>query len=105
VGASSETLETQLGRDLAGLSPQVADEQFCVELYRALTNSALSKEGRPQTHLVLSWDRAAEFVNDLRAHGNHAPLPLAGSGGEGVISEIALDELTARGWHPRPFGD
>jgi len=54
---------------------------------------------------VLSWERAADVVNELRARGNHAPLPLAGSGGEGVISEVMLDELTAHGWHTRPFGD
>jgi hypothetical protein len=100
-----ETLEAQLDHDLDDLSPRVADEHFCVDLYRALTNGTLSRDGRPHTRLVLSWGRAAEFVNQLRARGDYAPLPLAGSGGEGVISEVVLEELTAHGWRARPFGD
>src|SRR5215208_6587647 len=100
-----ETLETQLGYDLEDLSVQVGDERFCTELYRALTNRTLTKDNRPYTHLVLSWDRAAEFVNELRAREHHEPLPLAGSGGEGVVSEVVLDELNAHGWRTRPFGD
>jgi hypothetical protein len=104
VSARFETLEAQLDHDLDDLSARVADERFCAELYRALTNRTLARDGRPSTRLVLSWDRAAEFVNQLRARGNHEPLPLAGSGGEGVISEVLLDELTAHGWSARPFG-
>ena len=100
-----QTLEAQLGYDLEDLSGQAADARFCAELYGALTNRTLSRDGRPHTRLVLSWERAAEVVNELRARGNHAPLALAGSGGEGVISEVMLDELTAHGWHTRPFGD
>jgi hypothetical protein len=101
----TETLEAQLDHDLGGLSARVADESFCAELYRALTNNTLSRVGRPHTRLVLSWDRAAEFVNQLRARGNQDPLPLAGSGGEGVTSQLVLDELSAHGWHTRSFGD
>jgi len=100
-----ETLEAQLGYDLEDLSGQVADERFCAELYGALTNRTLSRDGRPHTRLVLSWERAAEFVNELRARGNHGPLALAGSGGEGVVSEVVLDELVAHGWHTHAFGD
>jgi hypothetical protein len=104
VSAPFETLEAQLDHDLAHLSARVADAHFCAELYRALTNRTLSRDGRPHTHLVLTWDRAADFVNELRARDDHEPLPLAGSGGEGVISEAVLDELSAHGWHTRPFG-
>jgi hypothetical protein len=97
------TLENELLSDLQELSDRFGDEQFCTDLYRALTNRTLSKDGGPDGHLVLSWNRAAEFVNELRATEDHDPLPLARSGGEGVISEIVCDELTQRGWRTRPL--
>jgi hypothetical protein len=103
MSAPIETLESQLVRDLDGLSHRFGDEKFCTELYRALTNRTLSKDGRPDGHLVLSWNRAAEFVNELRARERREPLPLAKSGGEGVVSETVLDELAARGWQTRPL--
>jgi hypothetical protein len=101
--APIETLESQLLRDLEELSERFGDDRFCTELYRSLTNRMLSKDGGPDGHLVLSWNRAAEFVNELRARQRHEPLPLAQSGGEGVISETVLDELTAQGWETRPL--
>lgn len=103
MSAPIETLESQLVRDLDGLSSRFGDDEFCSELYRALTNRALSKEDGPGGHLVLSWNRAADFVNELRAREQHEALPLASSGGEGVISETVLDELTAHGWETRPL--
>lgn len=103
MGAPIETLETQLGHDLEGLSSRFGDDQFCAELYRALTNRTLSKADHSDGHLVLSWNRAADFVNELRAQERHGPLPLAASGGEGVVSEVMLDELAARGWRTRPL--
>jgi hypothetical protein len=99
-----ETLESALVRDLEGLSDRFGDERFCAELYRTLTNRTLSRSNRPDGHLVLSWNRAAEFVNELRARERHEALPLASSGGEGIVSETVLDELTARGWQTRPLG-
>jgi hypothetical protein len=104
VSVPNETLESQLVHDLVGLTDRLADEEFCAELYRALTNRTLAKEDRPHTFLVLSWNRAADCVNDLRAREDHEPLPLAGSGREGVVSEVVLDELANHGWHTRPFG-
>ena len=103
MGAPIETLETQLVRDLEGLSSRFGDDKFCTELYRALTNRTLSKEGSPPGYLVLSWNRAAEFVNELRAQERHEPLALAASGGEGVVSELVLDELERHGWRTRPL--
>lgn len=103
MGAPHETLETQLGHDLEGLASRFGDDQFCAELYRALTNRTLSKAADPEGHLVLSWNRAADFVNELRAQESHQPLPLAASGGEGVVSELMFDELAARGWQTRPL--
>jgi hypothetical protein len=104
MGATNETLEGQLVHDLEGLSGSFGDDGFCAEVYRALTNHTLSKDDEPHAYLVLSWNRAAECVNELRAHEDHEPLPLAGSGGEGIVSEIVFDELTAHGWHTRPIG-
>jgi hypothetical protein len=98
---STPTLESQLVRDLEGLSGRLGDAEFCAELYRALTNRTLSKS---DGYLVLSWNRAEDFVNDLRAREDHEALPLAASGGEGVMSEAVLDELTARGWQTRASG-
>ena len=97
----SATLEGELVQDLHGLADRLADEEFCRELYRGLTNRSLTKDGEPGGHLVLSWTRAADFVNELRALGGREPLPLAQSGGEGVISETLLDELSAQGWETR----
>jgi hypothetical protein len=101
MSAPIETLESQLRHDLEPISDRFGDDEFCTELYRALTNRTLSKDDGPGGHLVLSWNRAADFVNELRARDHYEPLPLAASGGEGVVSEILLDELTARGWQTR----
>jgi hypothetical protein len=101
MSAAIESLESQLVSDLEGLSARFGDEEFCAELYRALTNRTLSKDDGPGGHLVLSWNRAADFVNELRAREHYEPLPLVGSGGEGVVSEIVLRELTASGWQTR----
>jgi hypothetical protein len=104
MGAPNVTLEGQLVDDLEGLSGRFGDYRFCAEVYRALTNHSLSKDDQPHAYLVLSWNRAADCVNELRAREDHEPLPLAGSGGEGVESEVVLDELTAHGWRTRPLG-
>jgi hypothetical protein len=103
MSAPIETLESQLVHDLDEASDRFGDERFCTELYRSLTNRTLSKGGGPEGHLVLSWNRAEEFVNELRARAGHEPLPLAQSGGEGVVSERVLDELSAHGWQTRPL--
>jgi hypothetical protein len=99
--APLDTLEAELVRDLDGLSGRLRDESFCAELYRGLTDRTLTKAEDDRGHLLLSWTRASEFVNELRARESLDPLPLARSGGEGVISETVLDELTARGWQTR----
>jgi hypothetical protein len=104
MGAPIETLEAELVRDLDGLSGRLRDERFCAELYRGLTDRTLTKEG-DRGHLLLSWTGAAEFVNELRARKSLDPLPLARSGGEGVISATVLDELTARGWQTRALNN
>jgi hypothetical protein len=103
MNAPSETLESELVRDLRELAGRFGDDQFCAELYRALTNRTLTKDGGPDGHLVLSWNRAAEFVNELRASDGKGPLPLAQSGGEGVVSETVSEVLDRHGWRTRPL--
>ena len=104
-GTFSFALSTDIagGTQVTAWADQDGDDQFCAELYRALTNRTLSKADHSDGHLVLSWNRAADFVNELRAQERHGPLPLAASGGEGVVSEVMLDELAARGWRTRPL--
>ena len=97
------TLEGELVRDLQGLSDRLGDSEFCAELYRALTNRTLTKDGPPGGYLVLSWDRAEEFVNEMRAGRSQPPISLAQSGGEGVISETVSRELERQGWRTRPL--
>ena len=101
MGTPGETLETQLFRDLQDLFGRFGDDELCRDLYRALTNRALQKDGNGR--LVLSWNRAAAFVNELRASESHDPLPLAESGGEGVLSETLNEVLDRHGWHSQPL--
>jgi len=103
MGAFAQTLENELVRDLQAYSDRFGDEDFCVELYRSLTDRALCKDSPSRGHLVLSWNRAAEFVNELRERERHDPLPLAQSGGEGIMSERVSDALEENGWTTRPL--
>ena len=101
--APAQTLENALVRDLQDFAGRFGDDQLCVELYRALTNRALSKDPPAGGHLVLSWTRAAAFVNELRDGEDQDPLPLSQSGGEGVMSERVSDALEQHGWRTRPL--
>jgi hypothetical protein len=100
-----ETLESELVRDLQGFSDRFGDDQFCVELYRALTNRTLSKAHGPEGYLVLSWNSAEAVVNDLRRLESHDPLPLAETGGEGVVSATVSEALDQQGWTSRRLGE
>ena len=100
--AGSDAVERQLHADLAGRSERLADEDFCHQLYRALASTVWTKEGL-LGEVALSWTRAEEFVNDLRANGGHDPLVLAQTGDEGQISDAVRDELGAFGWSGRPL--
>ena len=93
-----ETLERELLEDLATLEERFADEEFSTELYRALTNNRWSKRGGPEGRVSLSWGRAEELVNDLRAGQGQEPLTLAQTGGEGEVSDLVAEELGRLGW-------
>lgn len=98
----AELLERELVEDLASLEERFADEEFSTELYRALTNNAWHKDDDgPDGHLSLSWGRAEEIVNELRARGGQSSLALAQTGREGEISDLVVEELARLGWRAR----
>jgi hypothetical protein len=98
--SSIDTLERELVHDLASLGDQIADDRHSEALYRALTNTTWRKAGGPEGHLSLSWSRAEELVNELRARHDHEPLTLAQTGGEGEVSERVRELLEPLGWRP-----
>jgi hypothetical protein len=62
--STTETLERHLLHDLESLGDRLADDRLVADLYRALTNHALSeRDGDPDGHISLSWNRAAEILN------------------------------------------
>jgi hypothetical protein len=70
---AAETLERELGHDLETLADRIGrDEEFCGDLYRALTNNRWRKDGGPEGHVSLSWSRAEELVNDVRVRDARA---------------------------------
>jgi hypothetical protein len=100
---SSVELERELATDLDRLGDRLVDEQFCGDLYRAVTNSVLRRQGGPDGHLSLSWGRAEEIVNELRKRRERLPLTLAQTGGEGEVSDLARGELERLGWTVAPL--
>jgi hypothetical protein len=101
VGA--DALEQQLREDLTALEDRFADEEFCGDLYRALANNVWSRDNGPDGHVALSWGRAEELVNELRARVARDPLELAQTGGEGEVTPLVRDELAPLGWTIRPL--
>lgn len=92
----------QLRADLRALDGRLlADPDISRQLYRALTNRCWSRRGQ-DGELALSWGEAEAMVNLAREERGHRPLPLAGSGGEGWLSDAAAEALLAPGWTSRP---
>ena len=102
--AAADTLETFLIEDVQALRDQLRDERLCRDLYRALASRDLTKRGTPG-HITLSWERAEDVVNLGRSS---RALPqfqgLAGSGGEGELSDRARQALEEIGWTSSPEG-
>ncbi len=96
-------IEQALVRDLDQLGDRLLDDAFSTELYRALTNRRWRKDGGPEGGISLSWTRAEEIVNDLRARREREPLELAQTGGEGELSDTVEDELGRIGWRSEPL--
>ena len=101
--ADNDTLQRELIGDLRTLGERLRDEEFCGDLYRALSNRAWRREGDSQGHVSLSWRRAEEVVNELREGEGQGPLTLAQTGGEGEVSPAVADELGGRGWTSEPL--
>ena len=72
------------------MEPRFADERFCTDLYRALAGAGWS-HADAEAPVVLSWSRAEELVNSLRARFGHPPLELAQGGAEGEIARTVAD--------------
>jgi hypothetical protein len=98
---STEELERHLLNDLQTLGDMAADESFHRELYQALAGTRwfLDDDGG---HVSLSWRRAEEAVNNLRAEHGREPLALAQTGGEGEVTDRVAGALEQLGWHARP---
>ena len=98
---TTEELERRLLNDLQTLGDLVSDESFFHELYRALAGTRwfLDDGGG---HVSLSWKRAEEAVNNLRAEHGGEPLALAQTGGESQVSDRIAGALEPLGWRPRP---
>jgi hypothetical protein len=97
-----EELERRLLNDLTTLGDLVPDDDsFHEELYRGLAGPRwfLDDDGG---HVSLSWRRAEEVVNTLRAEHGRAALTLAQTGGEGEVSDRVAKALDGLGWHARP---
>src|SRR5689334_13244697 len=97
--AEHSALERELTHDLSVLGDMVQDESFYPELYRGLAGVRWTRDG---DHLTLSWKRAEEVVNALRAQHDRAPLELAQTGGEAEVSERVAEALGGTGWQARP---
>jgi hypothetical protein len=97
---STETLERELVQDLDGLGDRLRDDRLVRDLYRALTNTALTKDGG---RVSLSWQRAEEILSTARSGQALPPVDgLAQSGGEGEVADRAKDVLEELGWQLRP---
>jgi hypothetical protein len=95
------SLERALAGDLATLGDRLGDDRLVHDLYRALAGTALSKRGETG-HVSLSWSRAAEILNTVRAEQGVAELDgLPQSGGEGEVSPRAQEALSELGWTVR----
>jgi hypothetical protein len=93
--------EIALLRELERLGDRVCRDWFAVELYRALAGRRWRSENGDGI-VALSWRRAEQVVDDLRA-AHHAPaLSLAQHGGEGELSGEVDRLLRADGWVSEP---
>ena len=104
MAASPDAVEREFVSDLiAAAEDRFADDEFMTDLYRALANQCWHKPGGPHGHLALSWTRAEELVNALRARSSAVPLTLAQTGGEGEVARSVEQELGRLGWRHRPL--
>jgi hypothetical protein len=92
--------ERQLVNDVQTLGDMVADDSFYEDLYRSLAGTAWVRDGE---RVALSYKRAEELVNTVRAKHDRPALELAQTGGEGEVADRVADALGGLGWKPRPL--
>jgi hypothetical protein len=100
--ADTDDLERRLVDDLSGLGDRMADERFCHELYRALTNNEWKRRGTDGA-IALSWTLADRLINDVHAAHGRPAMTLAQTGGEGDVSHTVQEVLGELGWSHRPL--
>ena len=101
---SAEHLEDELVQDLRKIGDRLGEADLWDELYRALADRRWFRASDgPARHVALSFTRAEELVNGLRAERGRAPLELAQTGGEGVLDPGIARELEALGWASEPL--
>jgi hypothetical protein len=103
VAVTAQTIERQLMQDLRTLGDRFADEKLSTELYRALARNAWRKQAGPEGHVALSFGRAEEIVNELRAGHGQPAIEMGQSGGEGEVSRTVETELGRLGWTAQPL--
>lgn len=92
--------DLELIRSLERLGDQVADERFARDLYRALADRVWRRHGY---EVSVSWKRAEEIVNQLRANLGEEPLTLAQTGGEGELTDRVREVIEPLGWRTEPL--
>jgi hypothetical protein len=97
------TLERLLLDDLDVEGERAADEKFCTELYRALTNAVWRNDRDSEGQLSPSWQRAEWLVSQWRVRHGHGELTLAQTGGEGEVSATVDEVLGGLGWTHKPL--
>lgn len=99
----TETRERALVDDLRQLGHDaLADEKLVRDLYKAIASRALFKRDA-EGHVALSWKRAEEALNLARGAYDLPPIEdLAGSGGEGELTDRAREALEAIDWISQP---
>ncbi len=90
------TAEQTLERTLEDLAERTRDGAFATQLYRGLASRRWP--GADDTAVSVSWRRAEDQVNALRARVDADALELAQTGGEGELTDDVRAELGARGW-------
>jgi hypothetical protein len=95
--------ELRLLGELEALAPQVREDWFAIDLYRALAERRWHPAADPGTGVSFSWRRAEQIVDGLRSEQHAPPLALAQQGEEGRLSDDVDRALRARGWVSEPL--
>jgi hypothetical protein len=92
--------DRELFRSLEQLGDRLTDERLARDLYRALADRVWRRDGY---EVSVSWKRAEEIINELRANLGEEPLTLAQTGGEGELTERVREAIEPLGWRTEPL--